>query len=385
MQNRNELLAGRAPASAEAPPPAAPGLPPAPGLAPADTLARVDLNLLRTFLAVYRSGSFTAAAPLLGLSQPTVTAQIRSLEQQAGHELFTRLPRGAEPTQPAHELAAQVSGPLDTLARLGGPDGVTAGQAAPVHLAGPSELLCTRVLPALAPLVAGGVRIRIAQGMTDPLLDGLRAGRHDLAITTRRPRGRALTSFPLADEEYVLVAAPEWAHRVAEAHEGTEGHPPLAPAADATATDAVHPDDVYPGGTGGTDSTGGTDDTDDLCAGLPCAAIRLRDVPLVTFAEDLPIARRYWRTVFGKHLTTRAALTVPNLHAVVAAVAAGAGYSVLPRSLCEEHLRAGRLVLLHSPAEPPLNTLFLVQRPGADSNPDVVRVRERLLDRARAW
>ncbi|MGW0943018.1 LysR family transcriptional regulator [Streptomyces sp. NPDC002623] len=75
-----------------------------------------DLNLLRTFLAVYRSGSFTAAAPQLGLSQPTVTAQIRTLEQQSGRELFTRLPRGVEPTPPAHELAEQVAAPLDALA-----------------------------------------------------------------------------------------------------------------------------------------------------------------------------------------------------------------------------------------------------------------------------
>ncbi|MFF7335133.1 LysR family transcriptional regulator [Streptomyces sp. NPDC090306] len=334
---------------------------------PGAALAHVDLNLLRTFLAVYRQGSFTAAAPLLGLSQPTVTAQIRSLEQQTGQELFHRLPRGAEPTQPAHELAGQISGPLDALARLGGREGAAAGQAAPVHLGGPSELLCTRVLPALAPLVADGVEVRIAQGLTDPLLDDLRAGRHDLVITTRRPRGRALTSYPLADEEYVLVAAPEWARRMAEAHDegdacgpGEDGVPELF-------------------------TVDGELCVDDLCADLPCAALQLRHVPLVAFAEDLPIARRYWRTVFGKQLTTRAALTVPNLHAVVAAVTAGAGYSVLPRSLCEEHLRTGRLVLLHSPAEPPLNTLFLVQRPGADSNPDVVRVRARLQDRARAW
>ena len=44
----------------------------------------LDLNLLRTFLAVYRSGSFTGAAQLLGLSQPTVTTQMRALERQLG-------------------------------------------------------------------------------------------------------------------------------------------------------------------------------------------------------------------------------------------------------------------------------------------------------------
>ncbi|MFE6892040.1 LysR family transcriptional regulator [Streptomyces sp. NPDC057694] len=289
-----------------------------------------DLNLLRTFLGVYRSGSFTAAAPGLGLSQPTVTAQMRTLEQQTGWELFTRLPRGVEPTPYAHELATQIAGPLDSLAVLED-SGAT---AAPVHLAGPSELLCVRVLPALAPLVADGVQLRVTQGLPEPLLDDMRAGRQDLVITTRRPRGRALESVPLADEEYLLVASPAWAERVERA--------------------------------------------DDLCAALSA-------VPMVTYAEDLPILRRYWRTVFGKQLTARAAVTVPNLYAVLSAVNAGAGYSVLPRSLCEEYLRADRLALLHDPEEPPLNTLFLVQRPGAGTNPDLVRVRDRLRQAALDW
>ncbi|MGW0877264.1 LysR family transcriptional regulator [Streptomyces sp. NPDC002740] len=294
-----------------------------------------DLNLLRTFLAVYRSGSFTAAAPQLGLSQPTVTAQIRALEQQTGRELFTRLPRGVEPTPPAHELAGQVAAPLDALAALEG--GPQSGRSTPVHLAGPSELLCVRVLPALAPLVADGLRLRVTQGLTEPLLDELRAGRHDLVIATRRPRGRALESVPLADEEYVLVTSPAWARRVEE----------------------------YAGDGG--------------------LAAALRDVPLVTYAEDLPIARRYWRNVFGKQLTASAAVTVPNLYAVLSAVNAGAGYSVLPYSLCQEYLDTGRLARLHSPEEPPLNTLFLVQRPGGEADPDVLRVRDRLRAAARSW
>ncbi|MFF3848259.1 LysR family transcriptional regulator [Streptomyces sp. NPDC002328] len=298
--------------------------------------AHADLNLLRTFLAVYRAGTFTAAAPALGLSQPTVTAQIRTLEQQTGRELFTRLPRGVEPTPLAHEFAAQIAGPLDSLAALEG-GGPLAGQTTPVHLAGPSELLCVRVLPALVPLVADGVELRVTQGLPEPLLEEMRAGRHDLVIATRRPRGRSLESVPLADEEYLLVAAPTWAGRI-----------------------AAHPQ------------------ADDLCAAL-------REVPLVTYAEDLPIVRRYWRNVFGKQLTGRAAVTVPNLYAVLSAVNAGAGVSVLPRSLCQEYLDSGRLALLHEPEESPLNTLFLVQRPGAEANPDVIRVRDTLRRAARDW
>ncbi|MFF0560090.1 LysR family transcriptional regulator [Streptomyces sp. NPDC004266] len=295
-----------------------------------------DLNLLRTFLAVHRSGSFTAAAGLLSLSQPTVTTQIRALERQTGRELFERLPRGVAPTAVADDLAARVAGPLDALAAVAGHEAASHERTAPVHLAGPAELLCARVLPALAPLAAEGVRLRVSPGLTEPLLDELRAGRHDLVIATFRPRGRALTAVPLTDEEFVLVAAPVWADRVKE-RLALEG-----PAA------------LYP-------------------------------VPLVAYAEDLPIARRYWRHVFGARLSRPAAVTVPDLRGVLAAVVAGAGFSVLPRYLCHAELASGALVSLHEPEDPPINTGYLVQRPGRPDNPDVTRVRDLLIEAGPAW
>jgi|HubBroStandDraft_5_1064220.scaffolds.fasta_scaffold842609_2 hypothetical protein len=65
----------------------------------------LSLGVLRTFLTVYRAGSATRAAELLGLSQPTVTAQVKSLEADLGKPLFDRLPHGMAPTVAADELA----------------------------------------------------------------------------------------------------------------------------------------------------------------------------------------------------------------------------------------------------------------------------------------
>ncbi|WP_406289170.1 LysR family transcriptional regulator [Embleya sp. NBC_00896] len=298
-----------------------------------------DLNLLRTFLAVHRSGSFTAAAHLVGLSQPTVTTQIRALERRLGRELFERLPRGVAPVPFADELAARVAGPLDALAYVTGRgEPQEDAPAAPVHLAGPAEFLCARVLPALAPLVAGGVRLAVTTGPTDPLLNELRSGRHDLVVATVRPPGRTLIAVPLVDEEFVLVAAPAWAERI--------------------------------GGPARIDAEG---------PGV------LHGVPLITYAQDLPIARRYWRHVFGRRLNCRAAVTVPDLRGVLAAVLAGAGFSVLPRYLCLDELASGELVALQDPEDPPINTGYLVQRPGTPGNPHVTAVRDRLLRAAPTW
>ncbi|MFJ7338157.1 LysR family transcriptional regulator [Streptomyces sp. NPDC101116] len=329
----------------------------------AGTPAQPDLNLLRTFLAVYRSGSFTAAAHLLGLSQPTVTTQIRSLERQTRRELFERLPRGVAPTAVAHDLAARVAAPLDALTAATGHGPREQAHAEPVHLAGPAELLSTRALPALAPLVTQGVRLRVTTGLTDPLLDELRAGRHDLVIATTRPRGRTLSAVPLSDEEFVLVAAPAWADRVA-------ARTVAGPAAARGKPAAVH--------------DGPTAALDGPAAALDVPAA-LHDVPLITYAEDLPIVRRYWRHVFGRRLNCRAAVSVPDLRAVLALVTAGAGFSVLPRYLCAGELASGALVLLDAPEDAPINTGFLVQRPGASGNPHVILVRDRLLEAGRTW
>ncbi|MFF7368919.1 LysR family transcriptional regulator [Streptomyces tricolor] len=331
--------------------------------------ASLDLNLLRTFLAVYRSGSFTGAARLLGLSQPTVTTQMRALERQTGRELFERLPRGVAPTPVADELAARIAAPLDELAAVVGPTPPAGTGAEPVHLAGPAELLCTKALPALAPLVAEGVRLRVATGLTDPLLEELRAGRHDLVIATTRPRGRTLQAVALTDEEFVLVAAPVWAERLTgrRSAQGSEGRPAAAQGSEGRPAAAQGSDGRPAAAEGGLD---------------PAV---LHGVPLVTYAEDLPIARRYWRHVFGRRLSRTAAVTVPDLRGVLAAVVAGAGFSVLPRYLCQDLLDSGALVALLEPEDPPINTGFLVQRPGASDNPDVARVRALLLRAARDW
>ncbi|WP_040687214.1 LysR family transcriptional regulator [Nocardia vinacea] len=303
-----------------------------------DSDGSLDLNQLRTFLAVHRAGSITAGARLVGLSQPTVTTQLQALEKRLGYRLFDRLPRGVASTTAAVELAARVAGPLDAL------DGVTVRAVPaepvpqpPVRLAGPAELLAVQALPALAPLIGRGVRLTVTAGLSEELLAGLRAGHYDLIVSTVRPRGRALVAEPLADEEFVLVAAPQLAARIDTARLRTDG-----PAA-------------------------------------------LTDLPLVSYSADLPILRRYWRHVFGVRLAAEAAVVVADLRAITATVAAGAGISVLPRYLCAPELAAGTLVPLLEPDDPPINTGFLVRRPGTTSRPHIDLVYKHLRSAARTW
>src|SRR5579863_5158866 len=70
---------------------------------------------LRTFVAVYRTGSVTDGAAHRGLTQPAASQQLASLERALGEPLFVRSPAGMEPTRRGRELYVRVAEPLDGL------------------------------------------------------------------------------------------------------------------------------------------------------------------------------------------------------------------------------------------------------------------------------
>ncbi|PWC83224.1 LysR family transcriptional regulator [Azospirillum sp. TSH100] len=72
-------------------------------------------DLYRSFLAVIREGSLSAAARTLGLTQPTLARHIAALEEAVGGSLFIRSPRGLDPTDAARSLKPQAEA-LETAA-----------------------------------------------------------------------------------------------------------------------------------------------------------------------------------------------------------------------------------------------------------------------------
>src|SRR5580658_7191063 len=64
----------------------------------------VSLRQVRSFLTVARVKSFTRAAAILNVTQPTLTVQIRRLEEALGATLFDRNTRSVELTRVARDL-----------------------------------------------------------------------------------------------------------------------------------------------------------------------------------------------------------------------------------------------------------------------------------------
>ena len=86
----------------------------------------VTLTQLRSFLAVVRSGSVTAAADELVVTQPSVSAAITALSREVGTPLLERDGRGVRPT-PAGEAFAPYATDVIGLLETGPPGGARGG------------------------------------------------------------------------------------------------------------------------------------------------------------------------------------------------------------------------------------------------------------------
>ncbi|TQM44928.1 LysR family transcriptional regulator [Pseudonocardia cypriaca] len=77
----------------------------------------MELHQLRYFVAVAREGSMTQAAASLFLAQPTLSIQIRKLEQEVGAKLFERLARRVVLTAAGEAFLEHAERALDEMAR----------------------------------------------------------------------------------------------------------------------------------------------------------------------------------------------------------------------------------------------------------------------------
>lgn len=173
----------------------------------------MDTRLLRTFAALAKTGSFTAAAAELHVAQSTATVQIRSLERELGTRLFDRLPTGALLTSAGQRLLEEAETMLDAEVRLraaasaGNGDGAAEGQVT----VGAGESLCASRLPGVIASLRRthpGIDVHLHAVGTAAAIEGLRARRIDIALLLEPEVDLAeLVARPIAREPLVYVAS----------------------------------------------------------------------------------------------------------------------------------------------------------------------------------
>jgi DNA-binding transcriptional LysR family regulator len=150
----------------------------------------IDTALLRAFVAVVETGSVTAAAALLNLTQAAVSQQIRRLEELFGTQLFERhhkrlalRPDGERLLSHAHKLIAlndEVWGAMSAPAYEG-----------EVRLGVPHDIVGPYLPPILNRFDRAWPRVRVSLKCTTTpqLLELLRKGEIDLTLTTEQRCG----------------------------------------------------------------------------------------------------------------------------------------------------------------------------------------------------
>ena len=172
-----------------------------------------DLKLkdLRYLVAVADTRHFGRAAARCFVSQPTLSAQLRKLENYLGVQLVERQPRRITLTEAGEAIAARARGILESSAEI-----VTLAQSLRDPLAGRLRLaLLPTIGPYLLPLVAPRIRkalprleLMLYEYQTRPMLEHLHNGEIDVGILALPAHAEGIETRALYDEPFML-ALPE--------------------------------------------------------------------------------------------------------------------------------------------------------------------------------
>lgn len=163
----------------------------------------VDLNLLRTFVAIYEQASVTRAAEVLRVSQPAVSHALTRLRSRFADRLFLRDGAGMRATPAAVELYARIAEPMRRIVDGAGaaldfdPLRTTRRYRIALTDLGETTLLPT-ILGALATTAPlAGLDVVVLD--TERIGEMLARGEVDAAVASRLPRGVARSETLLSD------------------------------------------------------------------------------------------------------------------------------------------------------------------------------------------
>ena len=165
----------------------------------------MELKQLECFAAVVKYGSFTVAAQHLYLSQPTVSAHVRTLEEELGRRLLIRTTKTLEVTPKGREVydcAVKMLSLQTRIRRACAPD-----EEHIIRL-GASTIPSAYILPQLLPEFGRrcpDVYFTVTQTNSQGVVEGLADGIFDLGLLGMKGDDR-VTCIPFCEDRMVLIA-----------------------------------------------------------------------------------------------------------------------------------------------------------------------------------
>ena len=171
----------------------------------------VTMTQLSAFLAVMRTGSVTAAAEELVVTQPSVSAAVAALERELGVGLTERAGRGIKPTA-AGEVYARYASDVLALVREGSEAAAEAARGVTDRV---RVVAVTTAGEYLLPALIRGFRehrpdldVSVYVDNRQEVFRQLGAREADVAIAGRPPEDGGFEGASFLENEFVLIAAP---------------------------------------------------------------------------------------------------------------------------------------------------------------------------------
>ena len=278
----------------------------------------MDLKQLEYFVRVAELGSFSKAALVTRLPQPSMSRHVRSLEIELRETLFERNGRGVELTDAGRRLLTHAVDILESVSRARDDVGNQRGLAVGRVSVGLPPSIGRRITPALIDTFkrrCPGAQLAIVEGLSTHLLEWITTGRVDLALLHHPDPNESIELTPLIDEFLCLVLARD--------RDGGDDAPPAKPARPAPAGSA-HQTHLRARRGSATPKPGRTR--------APARVITLAELP--RFSLILPDRSHTMRRLLEAHATMSGvaldvAWEVSSIPSIIDLVLAGHGHGIL--------------------------------------------------------
>jgi DNA-binding transcriptional LysR family regulator len=174
----------------------------------------MDIDGIRTFVAIAELGGFTRAGGRLHRSQPAISRRLSLLEQELGAPLVERVRGRAQLTEAGRAFLPHAEAALAAL--KDGQEavrGLEAGLSGQITLALVGTLADTQIVAVLRQFArkAKHVRIELRTASSTEVTDLVRRGEAMLGLRYAETSRRELASHPAGNEAMLVVAAPDHA------------------------------------------------------------------------------------------------------------------------------------------------------------------------------
>ncbi|KUY20688.1 LysR family transcriptional regulator [Elizabethkingia miricola] len=277
---------------------------------------RWNLEWLRTFKAIYETGTLSAAAQELFISQPGVSLHLNSLEAFTGNKLFDRLARKMVPTEKGKILYNYI---LDSMKKL--EEGEqhfhkrTQNERPTISVGMCFETFQYTLEEHISELP---FNLIIKFGEYPQMQHDLDNGMLDLIITPQKGSQQNLQYQPFSKERIVLIAGNE--------------------------TDTADLEELLYEGK------------------IKDAANLLKQQLWYSTAADMEHLKNFWLKHFGEHPDFSPNYIVPNISSIIRCLSDSKGFSVVPDFLCADVLNSGKIKMVWEGTHPVENTLYFGTR-----------------------